>query len=324
MAEDTVSANVQSALIDAGLWLHHGFFVPGDYVFSILSTHAPRVGQFLGLRAVGHGSVLSGIISGVAWLGAIVLIVATCKVVHKLDRALTAYIVRLHEGLRRTGRIVARRLTIAYRSRALKRQARLARTEVAEQGELTALELAVLRSHVKLAPGHLLTASAIASALDVELNSRRAGANQAHDVEPRSPYVRRGRWRGRLSVDATRRALSCRLRSGSPDEGPGGTKDQGQATRSSRTALSTATGTRRRLPRQSALLRRSVRPRRAGFQHHGPARTSQIAAASLPDARTATSRRSSSGTNRPVLEPPEVLSRPSGLYVPVDESKVST
>ncbi len=167
MAEDTVSANVQSALIDAGLWLHHVFFVPGDYVFSILSAHAPRVVQFLGLRAVGHGSVLSGIISGVAWLGAIVLIVATCKVVDKLDRALTAYIVRLHEGLRRTGRIVARRLTIAYRSRALKRQARLARTEVAEQRELTALELAVLRSHVKLAPGHLLTASAIASALDV-------------------------------------------------------------------------------------------------------------------------------------------------------------
>jgi DNA-binding MarR family transcriptional regulator len=167
MAEDAVSANVQSALIDAGLWLYHGFFVPGDYVCSILSTHAPRVGQFLGLRAVGHGSVLSGIISGVVWLGAIALIVAACKVVHKLDRALTACIVRLYEGVLRTGRIVARRLAIAYRSRALRRQARLARTEVAGQAELTALELAVLRCHVKLAPGHLLTASGIASDLDV-------------------------------------------------------------------------------------------------------------------------------------------------------------
>ena len=77
MAEDAVSANVQSALIDAGLWLYHGFFVPGDYVSSILSTHAPRVGQFLGLGAVSHGSVLSGIISGVVWLGAIALICAT-------------------------------------------------------------------------------------------------------------------------------------------------------------------------------------------------------------------------------------------------------
>ena len=105
MAEDAVSANVQSALIDAGLWLYHGFFVPGDYVSSILSTHAPRVGQILGLGAVGHGSVLSGIISGVVWLGAIALIVAACKVVHRLDRALTAYkpgrTVVLHTG---TGR----------------------------------------------------------------------------------------------------------------------------------------------------------------------------------------------------------------------------
>jgi DNA-binding MarR family transcriptional regulator len=167
VAEDAVSGNVQSALISAGLWLYHGFFVPGEYVSSILSTHAPRVEQFLGLGALGYGSVLSGIISGVVWLGAIALIVAACKVVRKLDRALTAYIVRLYEGLQRTGRIVARRLAIAYRSRALKRQARSAKTEVAEQSALTALEVAVLRSHVKLAPGHLLTASGIASALDV-------------------------------------------------------------------------------------------------------------------------------------------------------------
>ena len=162
-----ISANGQSALIDFGLWLYHGFFVPGDHVLSILSTHAPRVAQFLGLDAVGHGSVLSGLISGVVWLGAIVLIVVASKLVRDLDRALTAFIGRLYQGLRRTGRIVARRLVIAFRSHQLKRQARLARTEISEQGELTALEFAVLQSHAKLAPGHLLTASGTASALKV-------------------------------------------------------------------------------------------------------------------------------------------------------------
>ena len=162
-----MSANGQSALIDLGLWLYHGFFVPGDHVLSILSTHAPRVAQFLGLGAVGHGSVLSGLISGVVWLGATAFIVVACKLVRDLDRALTAYIGRLHEGLLRTGRIVARRLVTAFRYHLLKRQARLARTEVSEQGELTALELAVLQSHAKLAPGHLLTASGTASALKV-------------------------------------------------------------------------------------------------------------------------------------------------------------
>jgi hypothetical protein len=160
-----MSANGQSALTDFALWLYHGFFVPGDYVSSILSTHAPRVAQFLGLGAVGHGSVVSGLISAVVWLGAIALIVAAWKLVRDIDRALTAFIGRLYQELRRSGRIVARRLTIAFRSRQLRRQARLAGTEVSEQPELTALELMVLQSHTKLAPGHLLTASDIASAL---------------------------------------------------------------------------------------------------------------------------------------------------------------
>ncbi len=162
-----MSANGQNALIDVGLWLYHGFFVPGDHVLSILSTHAPRLAQFLGLDAVGHGSVLSGLISGVVWLGAAAFIVVACKLVRDLDRALTAFIGRLYRGLLRTGRVVARRLAIAFRSREVKRQARLARTEVSEPGELTALELVVLQSHAELAPGHLLTASGIASALDV-------------------------------------------------------------------------------------------------------------------------------------------------------------
>ncbi|HEY4644652.1 MAG TPA: MarR family winged helix-turn-helix transcriptional regulator [Steroidobacteraceae bacterium] len=160
-----IGASVQSALIDVALWLYHGFFVPGDYVSTVLSTHAPRVAQFLGLGAAGQGSVLSGIISAVVWLGAIVLFVVACKLVRDFDRAVTAFIERLYQGLQQTGRVVARRLAIAFRSRALERQARLARTEVAEQGELTALELAVLRFHARLAPGHLLTASGIASAL---------------------------------------------------------------------------------------------------------------------------------------------------------------
>jgi DNA-binding MarR family transcriptional regulator len=93
------------------------------------------------------------------------LIVVAYKMIRDFDRAVTAYIERLYQGLQQTGRIVGRRLGIAVRSHALKRQARLSKTEVAEQGELSALELAVLRFHARLAPGHLLTASGIASAL---------------------------------------------------------------------------------------------------------------------------------------------------------------
>jgi DNA-binding MarR family transcriptional regulator len=162
-----MSVNARDALIDVALWLYHGFFAPADHVLSFLSTHAPRLAQFLALDTVGHESMLSGLISGVVWLGAIILIVAAYRLVRDLDRALAAFTGRLYEGLLRTGRVVARRLTIALRTRALKRQARLTRIEISEQAELSALELVVLRAHAELAPHHLLTASYIASAFDV-------------------------------------------------------------------------------------------------------------------------------------------------------------
>jgi DNA-binding MarR family transcriptional regulator len=165
-----VSAKAQSALIDIWLWLYHGFFVPGDLVLSILSTHAPHAAQLLGLSAVGPGSVLSGLIASVIWLGAIAFIVYTFRIVRDLDRALTAYIGRAHGRLLRVGRNIARRLGIAFRFYQLRRQARLARTEVSEQGELTALELAVLQFHNRLATGRLLTASGAASALKMRLS----------------------------------------------------------------------------------------------------------------------------------------------------------
>jgi DNA-binding MarR family transcriptional regulator len=162
-----MSADVQSALIDLGLWLYHGFFVPGDYLLSLLSAHAPRIAKSLALDAAGHGGVASGLISGVVWLGAIILIGVVYELIRDLDRALTAYVGRLYEELQRTGRVVARRVGIAFRSYALKRQARLARTEVSEQRALTTLEFEILQSHAELPPGHLLTPSDIASELDM-------------------------------------------------------------------------------------------------------------------------------------------------------------
>src|SRR5262245_8926769 len=165
--ESSTSATDHNALSDVGFRLYDAFLVPGDYVSSLLSAHAPRVAQFLGFDSVVHGSVLSGVISAVVWLGAIVLIVAVGKLVRDLDRTLTAAMARLCYELRRIAGNVTRRLGIAFRSFKLKRQARQTRLEVSEQSELTPLELAVLQRHAKLAPGHLVTVSGIASALNL-------------------------------------------------------------------------------------------------------------------------------------------------------------
>jgi len=143
-------------LIDITLRLYHGFFLPGD-----------RLAQFLG--TAGPGSLQSVLLSAVVWLAAMLVIVAVYRFIRNVDRVLTAFALGGYEGLRRAGRVLARRLGIAFRSYAHERHARSVRTEVAELPALTALQLDVLRSHVGLSAGHLLTPSDVASALDMRV-----------------------------------------------------------------------------------------------------------------------------------------------------------
>jgi DNA-binding MarR family transcriptional regulator len=150
-----MSADLQSALIDIALWLYRGFFWPGDQLLSKFST----------IEDAARGGMLSGVISAVAWLGAIVLLVMVYRFIRHLDRTLTAFVLRLHDEAQRALRVVARRLTIAFRSYAVARQARLTRTEVSELPALTGLQLEVLQSHAALPPAHLLTPSEVASDL---------------------------------------------------------------------------------------------------------------------------------------------------------------
>jgi DNA-binding MarR family transcriptional regulator len=154
-----IAEDLQSALLDIALWLYRGFFLPGDQLLS----------QFPGLYFASHGHVVSGLVSAAIWLAAIVLIVMLYRLIREVDRALTAYIVRLYEELQRAVRVVARRVSIALRSYALARQARLAKTEVSEQPALSGVQLEILQTHAMLPPGHLLTPHEIASALEMRL-----------------------------------------------------------------------------------------------------------------------------------------------------------
>jgi DNA-binding MarR family transcriptional regulator len=154
-----MSADLQSALIDIALWLYRGFYLPGDQLLS----------QYPGLYFASHGRVVSGLVSAAIWLAAIVLIVMIYRFIRDVDRALTAYIVRLYEELQRAVRVVARRVSIALRSYALERQARLARTEVSELPALSGVQLEILQAHAMLPPGHLSTPNDIANSLEMRL-----------------------------------------------------------------------------------------------------------------------------------------------------------
>jgi len=150
-----MSADLQSALIDIVLWLYRGFFVPGDQLLSNLP----------GLYFASHGRIVSGLVSAVIWLGAVALLVALWRFIRDLDRALTAFIVRVYEELQRAVRVVVRRMRLAFRSYALERQARLARPEVSELPGLSGVQLEILQHHAALPPGHLLTPTDIANTL---------------------------------------------------------------------------------------------------------------------------------------------------------------
>jgi hypothetical protein len=160
-----LSEDVQSTLIDAGLRLYHGFCVPGDHVIATLSIEAPWVAELLSIDGAAPSGMLSGFVSALVWLLAIVLIILTWRLIRDIYYTAMAFARRLHEELRRTGRNLSTRLGIAFRSFELKKQARLAKANVSEQGDLSALELQVLRSHAKLPPGHLSTAKGLARVL---------------------------------------------------------------------------------------------------------------------------------------------------------------
>jgi len=152
-----MSTDLQRVLIDVALGLYYAFFEPGEQFLA----------KFPELDVAGHARVVSGLLSTVIWLGAIALIVGSYKLVRVVDRTLTALVVRVYEELQRAGRVVVRRLAIAFRFFTLERQARSVRTEVFEQPALSTLQLRILQSHANLPPAHLLTARDIGRALDM-------------------------------------------------------------------------------------------------------------------------------------------------------------
>ena len=157
-----LSAQVQGALTDTGLPLYRGFCAPGDYLIATLNTHAPRVAELSGIDAAADGGLLSGLVSALFWL---IVIALLWWLIRDIYFAVMAYARRLNEGVRRALRNIATRMGIAFRHFELKKQARLAKADVSEQGDLNALELQVLRSHSKLPPGQLSTAKGLARVL---------------------------------------------------------------------------------------------------------------------------------------------------------------
>jgi len=177
-----MSTDVQSALIDVALWLYHAFFAPGDQFLA----------KFPELDVAGHGRVVSGLLSTVIWLGAIILIVGVCRFIRNLDRTLTALVVRLYEELQRTGRVAARRLAIAFKSFALERQARAANGSLRAACPECAADPYPAISSQPAARTPADTERHCAHPRHAR-SRRRGGIGDAAEAEPRRSHVGRGR-----------------------------------------------------------------------------------------------------------------------------------
>lgn len=149
---------------DLGLWLHHVFFLPGDWMIWMILRYTPEIGRFLEVDTREYGTSFSALLSVFSWLVIIVAIMMALHYLAAIDRAVT--------GLLRG--IVAR---VLMRVHALRRafggwfrRRRDALRGAAKRGELPALsteELRVLKAHAYVNPRSALALSDLVRATGV-------------------------------------------------------------------------------------------------------------------------------------------------------------
>jgi hypothetical protein len=150
------------SITDAGGWLLHAFFLPGDWSLWALATYAPSVARFLEVDAADYGGLASGMISAAAWILGVIAVGMTWAYVRDLDRRATRGFVGLLAHVMLRSRIMAATFRARRRDSALRQQGAL---DFSTAVELEPLEFRALRLHAELAPGYSLSARDVASAL---------------------------------------------------------------------------------------------------------------------------------------------------------------
>ncbi|HEX5463080.1 MAG TPA: hypothetical protein VFX20_24180, partial [Steroidobacteraceae bacterium] len=89
-------------------WIERTFFLPGDWLIWAIAAHAPRVAALLGLSANDYDSMLSGFVSAMAWLAALLIAATAYTAVTDFGRTLARRIRRLYDDARARLRIALR------------------------------------------------------------------------------------------------------------------------------------------------------------------------------------------------------------------------
>jgi DNA-binding MarR family transcriptional regulator len=139
------------------------FFAPGDWLLWTVVSYAPPVAAFLEISAADYGGVLSGFISALAWLAALVIVSVVAMAVRDFDQALTCRIVQWHQDVRRRIRVASNLIGFRWRRLAERRGSQRRRVEptieLSEELDVSVAELRVLHAHSELPPGYALPLS---------------------------------------------------------------------------------------------------------------------------------------------------------------------
>ena len=138
------------------------FFLPGDWLIYLLSSHAAPVATAIGLGPSDYGGTFAGFLAWFCWIALAIAAIAATSAVRRFDRVVTHRIIDAVLGLRRRARMTI--VLVEYR-RKLRAQRKEPTIDVVEEPGLSRDELRVLQLHAKLSPGFALSTSDVAQEL---------------------------------------------------------------------------------------------------------------------------------------------------------------
>jgi hypothetical protein len=178
-----MNADGQFTVSDLPLWLHQGFFLPGDCIIWMLSLHTPRLARFAELSPADYGGAVAAMVSALIWFFLIVVSGGTYGFVRNVDRAVTGRIIDLHQRVLLRGRIA--RVLLGNRLRKLRAliPPRAAETELPGELFLADEELRVLMACAELGPGFAMAASEVATLLGTNVRAARRTLGRLKSLE---------------------------------------------------------------------------------------------------------------------------------------------
>jgi DNA-binding MarR family transcriptional regulator len=162
--------------------LHRLVFLPGDLFIWTLTTRAAPFARLLGVGPNDYGGVLSGFVSAFVWVAAVVAIAIAIQTIVDFDRRVTSAMRRLFATVALRVRIARTLARQRLRAWLAARKPPADRVVLANEIEISPVQLQVLRLHAQLPPGCLLGISEAASEAGTRISTMKKLLEGLHQL----------------------------------------------------------------------------------------------------------------------------------------------